>query len=1099
MSDLDVRLRVRADGAGLVGQQVRSTADDISFLRNSVLGAKTETQGLDRATREATTRTRDLGRGANEAARGISREGQEAKETAGALDAMSGASNRNSQAAASHGKALQTAGRSAGEQRAMYQNLSFQIQDVTQQFALGVNPMTIFAQQGGQVAFALQGVGGKLGAVATFLSGPFGAAVLGGVTIIGAMATQLLTAGDASDTLADSQIDLKRFVDETTGSLRAQASAADLLATKLAAFTRIEDARRTERRASEELVEEGPRFRTSPNRELLLLGSAIKEFEQTGELQALTAALAQTGEEAGRGRKEVLEYALAIEEARADAEKAEATLAVLNGTASEQQKILAGATTAAALASAAERELAAARDNAAGATARFQLEQRKLEERLGSDDGYGAEQYKRDLAALEEVRDAEVARYRDAETAARQAEQAAKRRQNELQREAQAQARREQSLEAFLSGLEREAKLVDATADERERVEAILRAEEGVGRALTDGELERLETAIELRRQKEETLRVEEQRLEAIAAAVVAEQSLYDQFKAFEQRVDPEAAARAAQVSDENLLLKFREAFPELIDDARFQELWEKAGERGGKSASDAFMRESLARAEALGQLIGGKAGDVLTDVIGLISGAKTGDFTAIGGKTGGAATILSDIFGGGKDSEFAKSFKGVFNGLAGELGLDDIGGEFKDALNSLGIEGSLGSIAGRAGAGAAIGTGTDAVLDMLGLKSSGKGAQIGGALGSFIPIPGGEILGSVAGGLIGGLFGGGNRTARAAITGPNGYDVAGKDKDNYGAAGDLGGAVQDAVERIAQALGGELGTGGVTSIGTRGEEIRVNTGGTSLKLKNGARGFDQDAEAAVAYAVLDRIADGAVTGLSARIEKALKSSPDLDKALEEALQVQQMEELLNDAFNPFAAAMQSFEDQAAERVRIAREYGFDLVEIEKLNQEERLKLQDQLLDQQVGQLRSFLDDLEFGNLASGSANEQRDRLRAEIDELRADLDPGDAEANNRLADLLRRFVSVSQEASGTAGGFAADREYARAAATDVVSDAERQLRESEKQTKLLDEQADQLANSNAKLDDIKGAIDNLGGLLSGGGGGGIFGSGRDFVVKQRL
>ena len=54
----------------------------------------------------------------------------------------------------------------------MAQNLGFQIQDVTQQVALGVNPMTIFAQQGGQVAFALSGASGAVGRFATFLSGP---------------------------------------------------------------------------------------------------------------------------------------------------------------------------------------------------------------------------------------------------------------------------------------------------------------------------------------------------------------------------------------------------------------------------------------------------------------------------------------------------------------------------------------------------------------------------------------------------------------------------------------------------------------------------------------------------------------------------------------------------------------------------------------------------------------------------------------------------------------------------------------------------------------------------------------------------------------
>src|SRR3546814_7960625 len=40
-----------------------------------------------------------------------------------------------------------------------------------------------------------------------------------------------------------------------------------------------------------------------------------------------------------------------------------------------------------------------------------------------------------------------------------------------------------------------------------------------------------------------------------------------------------------------------------------------------------------------------------------------------------------------------------------------------------------------------------------LGIKQSKTGAAIGGAIGSFVPIPGGAAIGGLIGGTIGGLF----------------------------------------------------------------------------------------------------------------------------------------------------------------------------------------------------------------------------------------------------------------------------------------------------------------------------------------------------------
>lgn len=94
-------------------------------------------------------------------------------------------------------------GTSAGAQRAGMQQLSYQIGDVTQQFALGTNPMVIFAQQGGQVVQALSMMRGGAGGLIGFLAGPWGAVFMGAIMILGTFFGKTKQAETATLNLAD--------------------------------------------------------------------------------------------------------------------------------------------------------------------------------------------------------------------------------------------------------------------------------------------------------------------------------------------------------------------------------------------------------------------------------------------------------------------------------------------------------------------------------------------------------------------------------------------------------------------------------------------------------------------------------------------------------------------------------------------------------------------------------------------------------------------------------------------------------------------------------------------------------------------------------
>lgn len=104
--------------------------------------------------------------------------------------------------------------RSAATQRAAYQQLGFQLSDVVAQASSGTSAFVILAQQGGQTAAALSSFGGTVGKVATFMSGPFGAAILGAVTVLGLLASKSDDAEKKQRKQGDAATNLREAIDD---------------------------------------------------------------------------------------------------------------------------------------------------------------------------------------------------------------------------------------------------------------------------------------------------------------------------------------------------------------------------------------------------------------------------------------------------------------------------------------------------------------------------------------------------------------------------------------------------------------------------------------------------------------------------------------------------------------------------------------------------------------------------------------------------------------------------------------------------------------------------------------------------------------------
>lgn len=109
---------------------------------------------------------------------------------------------------AAHGRV----GASVGAQRAGFQQLGFQLNDIAVQYASGTNATVIFAQQSGQVVQALQMISGEAKGLLGFLGGPWGIALSTAAIVLAPFVGKLLDGGDAAKHAKEATEDLARSV-----------------------------------------------------------------------------------------------------------------------------------------------------------------------------------------------------------------------------------------------------------------------------------------------------------------------------------------------------------------------------------------------------------------------------------------------------------------------------------------------------------------------------------------------------------------------------------------------------------------------------------------------------------------------------------------------------------------------------------------------------------------------------------------------------------------------------------------------------------------------------------------------------------------------
>src|SRR3546814_15867727 len=96
----------------------------------------------------------------------------------------------------------------------------------------------------------------------------------------------------------------------------------------------------------------------------------------------------------------------------------------------------------------------------------------------------------------------------------------------------------------------------------------------------------------------------------------------------------------------------------------------------------------------------------------------------------------------------------------------------------------------------------------------------------------------------------------------------------------------------------------------------------SDLKIKKGAKEFDDDQKGAIAYAVQLMLQRGVITGISAASTRIIKSGQDLQKAIEKASIIESIPKRLMQLQDPTRYAITELNTEFKEKIAILKEGG---------------------------------------------------------------------------------------------------------------------------------------------------------------------------------
>lgn len=893
-------------------------------------------------------------------------------------------------------------------QRAAMTNAGQQLQDMAVQFQMGTAASTIMAQQLPQLSFALSGLAGSanktlsaIGGAASFMAGPWGAAIMAGTVVLGPFIAKLFATAEAADSvkfatsaMGDAQGILGGVLDLTTGKINNQSTAlralaeAQLLVAKVEATTRAAEARRG--------------VAAIQNRPLEFLGNGFGggiglQRRQTDARDTISQQVLD-GTISGKVAVERLENLRRV------------------GQITDEQ-FTAAATSVANLG--VELENITVYDKA---------------EKLLNGRG-GRDLLKRDTGGSKK-------RGGDGESEAEKARKLAEQQAEAVRKIGDEQARALELATLTANGREDEAadlqlawRLMDAIGvKERDNLEIALE-KLGIRRA----EYEQMRGNLRTLRQVEEASRAAQERMEAYlsatraarqeVAAIFTGNGSFAGFNQLFRRVRGEMLTRQL----------FGDAFDHLERWLRDQsglggavdymgQQTTKAGSEAKAFAADMAAARSIIAGKpatagtsafdaAFGPLFGGaSAGGELAKA----SEANAAELTVVGKKLDKLATSLSP-------DEWAREMSDAMAKALGQAAPEIFGG--KAAQGILGgvmygnmIGGAPGAILGGLSGIPGLPAGLGSLLSS-GLQGLSGAALITDVAASFgIKIPGVAKYGLLTG-LFKAIFGGAKYGNASFVNGA--LNVNGNSADLRTGAQTSGDNFLSTLNQIADSLDASLGAFSV-SLGQTDGKWRISTTGRTGELKSKYPDVQVFGEGDAAYqqalqaAIRDAIADGAIMGISQAAQNILKAGGDLQKAIEKAALVQSIPRQLKQMTDPVGYAIDELNAEftkVVDALKLGSASAAEFADAEKLYTLKRAEAVKQATEAVTGSLRSLLEGLTLGN-ESFSLRDREAMALAKYNPLADRVRAGDATAYSDYAEAARAMLDVQRQLYGSQEGY---------------------------------------------------------------------------------
>jgi hypothetical protein len=519
---------------------------------------------------------------------------------------------------------------------------------------------------------------------------------------------------------------------------------------------------------------------------------------------------------------------------------------------------------------------------------------------------------------------------------------------------------------------------------------------------------------------------------------------------------------------------------------SELKEIAEREIGRALGTTANRFQQEGIVAAQAIAQAFGGSVGGQVNRIAGTLRGLATGDFTSVGGPIGGAATLI------GRDPATRRALTEVFKPVA-----ESIGNSLNAITQDLGI-GKAAQIGGAAiaglGVGSAVGGGKEGAIGgaLGGAAGFAAGFAIGGPIGGAI----GTAVGSILGGLGGGLLRG-PKKGSVTIGASGGEFTVGAATGNSASrrsnASALGGSVADSLNRIAEALGADIGSFAV-SVGQRDGVFSVDpTGRGNVSKRFGVQQFATAEEAARA-AIRDAISDGALTGISQTVVNAIRNASTLERGLDDAAAIQSIGRRLREIEDPIGSAFDELKKQFDDLRDTLRDAGGtveELAELEKLYSIER----ERLTTQSVATLQSFLSSLQIGGNSPLSLGDQRRNAELAFSKFESDIRAGRAIDQSAFVSAGQNLLDVDRQIFGGTSGFFDTFRRVEGATGQAISGVQNAtaIREAELAAAARST-ADSTAATVNVLNEIRLQLERMGSLPGGGGFVGADAAGRGFV-----